>query len=77
LTIDIDALDPSLIPQTGTPEPGGLNWYDVTNFIRMLMQHKRVVGLDLVELSPQEGHHAADFIAAKLIYKCIGYIASA
>jgi len=77
LTIDIDALDPSLVPQTGTPEPGGLSWYDVTKFIKMLAQRKRVVGLDLVELAPQEGHHAADFIAAKLVYKCIGFIASA
>lgn len=74
LTIDLDGFDPSIIPATGTPEPGGLDWYQVTSLIRAVAQHKKIVGMDVVELLPQPGQHASDFLAAKLIYKTLGYI---
>lgn len=73
ITIDIDGLDSSIMPATGAPEPGGLGWYQITDALRAICKKKRVVGFDLVELSPQPGLHAPDFLAAKLIYKCIGY----
>ncbi|PIR24609.1 MAG: agmatinase [Deltaproteobacteria bacterium CG_4_10_14_0_2_um_filter_43_8] len=73
LTIDIDGLDPSLVPDTGTPEPGGLSWLHTSSFLRRLMQEKEVVGMDLVELMPKEGSHGSNFIAARLASKCIGY----
>ena len=73
LTIDLDGFDPSLVPATGTPEPGGLDWHQVTSLIRAVASHKKIVGMDLVELLPQPGHHASDFLAAKLVYKCLGY----
>lgn len=76
LTIDVDAFDGSILPATGTPEPGGLDWYEITGFIRKLSQQKNVVGFDLVELSPITGFHAYDFLVAKLAYKCIGYVAA-
>lgn len=74
LTIDLDGFDPSLVPATGTPEPGGLDWEQVTSLIRAVADHKKIVGMDVVELLPQPGHHASDFLAAKLVYKCLGYI---
>ncbi|HTX15519.1 MAG TPA: agmatinase [Candidatus Baltobacteraceae bacterium] len=74
LTIDLDGFDPSIIPATGTPEPGGLDWHQVTSLVRAVAQHKKIVGMDVVELLPQPGEHASDFLAAKLIYKCLGYI---
>lgn len=74
LTIDIDGFDPSIVPATGTPEPGGLNWHQVTSLVREVAKKKRIVAMDLVELLPQPGDHASDFLAAKLIYKCLGYI---
>jgi agmatinase len=74
LTIDLDGFDPSIIPATGTPEPGGLDWHQVTSLIRAVAQHKKIVGMDVVELLPQPGEHASDFLAAKLIYKTLGYI---
>ncbi len=74
VTIDIDGLDPSIVPATGTPEPGGLGWYQVLDLLKAVAKEKKVVGFDLVELSPVKGLHAADFIAAKLTYKMIGYI---
>jgi N1-aminopropylagmatine ureohydrolase len=74
LTIDLDGFDPSIIPATGTPEPGGLDWHQVTSLIRAVAHHKKIVGMDVVELLPQPGEHASDFLAAKLIYKCLGYI---
>lgn len=73
ITIDIDALDSSSMPATGTPEPGGMTWYQLTGFLRKVMTEKRVVGCDIVELAPIAGFHAYDFLAAKLAYKCIGY----
>jgi agmatinase len=74
LTIDLDGFDPSIVPATGTPEPGGLDWHQVTSLIRAVAKHKKIVGMDMVELLPQPGDHASDFLAAKLIYKCLGYI---
>ena len=74
LTIDIDGLDPSLVPATGTHEPGGFTWQQVTALIREVAARKKIVAMDLVELLPQPGHHASDFLAAKLIYKTLGYI---
>jgi agmatinase len=74
LTIALDGFDPSFVPATGTPEPGGLDWYQVTSLIRAVAEHKKIVGMDVVELLPQPGDHASDFLAAKLVYKCLGYI---
>jgi len=73
VTIDLDAFDSSLMPSTGTPEPGGMDWYQVTDFLRLVATRRRVIGFDVVELAPIEGFHAPDFLAAKLAYKCIGY----
>jgi agmatinase len=74
LTIDIDGLDPSLVPFTGTPEPGGLGWYQVLALIRAAAAKRRIVGMDLVELCRSESSDAPSFLAAKLIYKTLGYI---
>ena len=74
LTIDLDGFDPAFVPATGTPEPGGLDWDQVTSLIRAVADHKKIVGMDVVELLPQPGDHASDFLAAKLVYKCLGYI---
>jgi len=74
LTFDIDYFDPALVPATGTVEPGGGSWYPALNLLRLLFEHKKVVAMDLVELAPITGHPASDFLAAKLIYKCLGYL---
>ncbi len=74
LTIDIDGLDPSLVAQTGTPEPGGLGWYEVVGLIRTLARKRRVVGMDLTEYSYVEGQTASAFLCAKLIYKSLAFI---
>ncbi|MGB0036726.1 MAG: agmatinase [Candidatus Acidiferrales bacterium] len=74
LTIDLDGFDPSIIPATGTPEPGGLDWHQVTSLVRAVADHKKIVAMDVVELLPQPGDHASDFLAAKLVYKCLGYV---
>ncbi|TFH64722.1 MAG: agmatinase, partial [Candidatus Zixiibacteriota bacterium] len=73
LTFDLDAFDPSLLPATGTPEPGGLMWYPVLELLRRVITKCRLVSFDVVELSPIEGNHASDFVAAKLTHKIIGY----
>lgn len=73
ITFDIDGLDPSIMPATGTPEPGGLDYYTVLSLLKEVCSNKNVVGLDMVELAPQSGNHAPDFLAAKLVYKMIGY----
>lgn len=73
LTLDVDVFDPSIIPATGTPEPGGLGWYEVLAFLERLFAEREVVGMDVVELAPRPEAHAADFTVAKLIYKAIGY----
>jgi agmatinase len=74
LTIDIDGLDPSIVPTTGTPEPGGLGWYETLSFIRKLAERKRVVGMDLVEYSYFENYDSPAFLCAKLVYKSLAYI---
>ena len=74
LTIDIDGLDPSIMPTTGTPEPGGLGWYETLALIRKLTQRKRVVGMDLVEYSYFENYDSPAFLCAKLVYKSLAYI---
>jgi agmatinase len=73
LTIDVDGLDPSVIPGTGTPEPGGLSWYQTLDLLKGLFEQKNVVGCDVVELSPIGGENVSEFAVAKLIYKIIGY----
>lgn len=73
LTIDLDVLDPAILPSTGTPEPGGLGWYQVLDFLKLLMKEKNVVGFDVVELCPNPKNKASDFLAAKLIYKILSY----
>jgi len=74
LTIDIDGLDPSIVPTTGTPEPGGLGWYETLTLIRKLAETKRVVGMDLVEYSYNENYDSPAFLCSKLVYKSLSYI---
>jgi len=74
LTIDIDGLDPSLVSATGTPEPGGLGWYETIGLIRTLARKRNVVGMDLTEYSYVEGQNASAFLCAKLIYKTLGFV---
>jgi agmatinase len=73
ITIDLDALDPSILPSTGTPEPGGLFWYETLEFLKMMFKKKNVVGFDIVELCPNENEKSSDFLAAKLYYKMLSY----
>ena len=73
VTIDLDALDPSEMPAVGTPEPGGLHWYQLLDLFREICRRTTIVGMDVVELCPMEGQTRADFLAAKLVYKMIGY----
>jgi len=76
LSFDVDVFDPSIVPSTGTPEPGGLSWEEIVLFFTRLAKSKsRVVGFDFVELSPKKGEHSPDFLCAKLIYKMIGLFA--
>ena len=77
LTFDIDYFDPSLVPCTGTPEPGGGRWWPTLRLLRRLFESKKVVAMDVVELAPVGGHPTSDFVAAKLAYKCVGYWAKA
>jgi len=74
MTIDLDGFDPAFVPATGTPEPGGLDWYQVTSLIHGVAAKKTIVAMDVVELLPQPGDHASDFLAAKLVYKTLGYV---
>lgn len=73
LTFDVDGFDPALVPATGTPEPGGLQWYPVLKLLRRVFEEKNVVAADVVELAPIPGFAAPDFLVAKLVYKLIGY----
>ncbi len=73
ITFDVDVFDPSLLPATGTPEPGGLFWDETMNLIRLIGKSKNIVGFDVVELAPNKSHQASNFIAAKLVYKLINY----
>lgn len=73
ITIDLDCFDPSIMPSTGTPEPGGLLWYETLEFLRKIFREKNVVGFDIVELCPDENEKSSDFLAAKLYYKMLSY----
>jgi agmatinase len=73
ITIDVDGLDPAIMPATGTPEPGGLSWYEMLKLLRRVVGRRTVVGCDVVELSPMPGHIAPNFLCAKLIYKILSY----
>lgn len=73
ITFDLDAFDPSIMPSTGTPEPGGLYFYETLEFLRLIYRKKNVVGFDIVELCPNEREKSSDFLAAKLYYKMLSY----
>ena len=73
ITFDLDAFDPSLLPSTGTPEPGGMQWYETLEFLRRVFAEKNVVGFDLVELCPKGNYKPSAFTAAKLYYKMLSY----
>ena len=73
-TIDVDGLDPAIVPATGTPEPDGLTWAETLDILHTLNNHATVVAMDCVELAPAPGLHLAEFAVAKLIYKAISYI---
>lgn len=73
ITIDLDAFDPSILPSTGTPEPGGLFWNETLQFLNRVFKEKNVVGFDIVELCPNSREKSSDFLAAKLYYKMLSY----
>ena len=73
ITIDVDGMDPAIMPATGTPEPGGLSWYEILALLRATIASRNVVACDVVELSPIPGMHAPNFLCAKLIYKILTY----
>ena len=73
LTFDLDVFDPAIMPSTGTPEPGGMYWYQVLNLLKEVIKARNLVGCDVVELSPNELNKAPDFLAAKLVYKILSY----
>lgn len=73
ISFDLDAFDPSILPSTGTPEPGGLFWYETLDLLRRVFNEKNVVGFDIVELCPNEIDKSSDFLAAKLYYKMLSY----
>ncbi len=73
ITIDVDGMDPAIMPATGTPEPGGLSWYEILALLRATIASKTVVACDVVELSPLPGLMAPNFLCAKLIYKILSY----
>jgi agmatinase len=73
VSIDVDGLDPAIMPATGTPEPGGLSWYEITALLRATAERRRIVSCDIVELSPIPGIVAPNFLAAKLVYKVLTY----
>lgn len=73
ISFDLDAFDPSILPSTGTPEPGGLFWYETLDFLHRVFKEKNVVGFDIVELCPNEHDKSSDFLVAKLYYKMLSY----
>jgi len=73
ITIDVDGFDPAIMPSTGTPEPGGLSWYEGLSLLRRVIERRKVVGCDIVELSPMPGNAAPNFLCAKLLYKILSY----
>jgi agmatinase len=74
ITIDLDVFDPSLMPSTGTPEPGGPEYYEIMNFLRAVIKARNVVGFDVVELCPSPVNKSPDFVAAKIVYQLLSYI---
>jgi len=74
VTIDLDVFDPSLMPSTGTPEPGGPGYFEIMHFLRNVAKRKKIVGFDVVELCPSPANRYADFVAAKVIYQLLSYI---
>jgi agmatinase len=73
VTVDLDGLDPAILPATGTPVPGGLGWYTTLKLLKRVCRRHRIVGMDVMELAPIPGFHASDFLAARLAFKLIGY----
>ena len=73
ITLDLDVLDPSIMPSTGTPEPNGMTWQEITNYLNIVFESKNVVGFDIVELAPIKRLHAPNYLAAKLYYKMLSY----
>jgi agmatinase len=76
ITIDLDVFDPSILPSTGTPEPGGMSYYQVLDFLRKVNENKNIVGFDVVELCPDSNDKSSDFLASKLIYQLLSLIFS-
>ena len=74
VTVDLDVLDPSIMPSTGTPEPGGLDWHTLMHFLDAVIREKNVVGMDVTELLPNPSNRAPDFLAAKLVYRSLSMI---
>ncbi len=74
VSIDLDVFDPSLMPAVGTPEPGGIGWYETLDLLREVSKDKKIVGFDVVELCPIKGQVSSDFLAAKLVYRLLGYV---
>ena len=74
VSIDLDVFDPSLMPAVGTPEPGGIGWYETLDLLREVAKDKKIVGFDVVELCPIKGQVSSDFLAAKLVYRLLGYV---
>ena len=73
ITLDLDVFDPAVLPAVGTPEPGGMDWEEVTTFLKLVFERKRVVGFDVLELCPRPGADYGVFTAAKLLYRMLGY----
>ncbi|MGL6162137.1 agmatinase [Microbulbifer sp.] len=73
-TLDVDGIDPSVFPSTGTPVPGGLGWYQTLNLFESVARQREIIGFDLLEFAPIEGFHAYDFAAAQLLYKLMGIV---
>lgn len=74
ITIDVDGFDPSVIPATGTPQPGGFMWYEALDLFKQVCKKKKVVGVDIVEIAPSKADNISEFNAAKLIYRLMGYL---
>jgi agmatinase len=73
ISLDLDVMDPAIVPGVGTPEPGGLDWWQITSLLRTAIQRCQLLAFDLVELCPTAVNHVSEFVAAKLVYKIIGY----
>ena len=73
-TVDVDGIDPSVLPATGTPVPGGLTWYQTLGLFESVARQRRIIGFDVMEFAPIAGFHAFDFAAAMLTYKLMGIV---